>query len=193
MQIDFAHSDDIAVPTGAIAGILHDLWQPLTALECSLELALMPCSPAKARSLTAAALQAARRLHVLAIQTQQIAGLCHQYRNPRVLSLAEFSGKFGLTFHLADSSKQIYVDTDGLRAAFRRLGFGNVLRGSIRCTGRVIRIAIKLDDSECALRQQVHPRGETHSPATLVSALIEHLGGRITLSRSTAVIEFLTH
>lgn len=193
MQIDFAHSDNIALSTGAIAGILHDLWQPLTALECSLELALMPCSPARARSLTTAALQAARRLHALATQAQAIEALCQQYRSPRVLSLAEFSAKFGLALHPEDASKHIYVDTDGLRAAFHRLGFRSALRGSITCAGSVIRIVLNLDEAESALQHEVPTRDETISPATLVSALIENLGGRITLSKDTAVIEFLTH
>ncbi len=193
MQIDFAHSDHTNVPAGAIAGILHDLWQPLTALECSLELALMPCTPAVARSLTTTALQAARRLHALATQAQAIERLCHQYRSPRVLSLAELAAKFGLALPLEDAVKNIYVDTEGVRAAFHRLAGSTVFRGSINCVGSVIRIALKLDDAAHAPQREMPTHDEAISPATLVSALIESLGGRITLSRDTAVIEFLTH
>lgn len=193
MQIDFAHSDNTDVPAGAIAGILHDLWQPLTALECSLELALMPCTAATARSLTTSALQAARRMHVLANQAQAIERSCHQYRSPRVLSLGEFASKFGLALLLEDAGKNIYVDTDGVRAAFHRLAGNTVFRGSINCVGSVIRIALKLDNTIHAPQLEIPTRDEPICPATFVAALIESLGGRSTLSRDTAVIEFLTH
>ena len=95
MEIKFAKSDNVGVPATTVAGILHDLCQPLTALECSLELALLPCPPAEARSFTSAALQAVRRLHIIANHAQAIERLCGQYRHPRVLSLGELATIFG--------------------------------------------------------------------------------------------------
>jgi hypothetical protein len=192
MEIKFAKSDNVDVPATTVAGILHDLCQPLTALECSLELALLPCPPAEARSFTSTALQAVRRLHIIANHAQAIERLCGQYRHPRVLSLGELATIFGLASSADDTAKHIYIDIDGLREAFARLAGNAPLEGDISCVGTVVRIVLVLDTTEH--RPDSNPDASNEIPLrTLMSALIEHLGGRVSFSETKAVLEFLTH
>ena len=192
MEIKFAQADNVDVPATTVAGILHDLCQPLTALECSLELALLPCPPAEARSFTSAALQAVRRLHIIANHAQAIERLCGQYRHPRVLSLGELATIFGLASSAGDAAKNIYIDVDGLREAFVRLAGNARLQGSINCLGSVARIVLVLDPTERG--SLGNPDASNEIPLrTLMSALIEHFGGRVSFSEDKAVLEFLTH
>jgi hypothetical protein len=192
MEIKCAKSDNVDVPATTVAGILHDLCQPLTALECSLELALLPCPPAEARSFTSAALQAVRRLHIIANHAQAIERLCGQYRHPRVLSLGELATIFSLASSADDAAKKIYIDVDGLREAFARLAGNTPLQGDISCLGTVVRIVLVLDTTEHG--PDSNPDASNEIPLrTLMSALIEHLGGRVSFPESEAVLEFLTH
>jgi hypothetical protein len=193
MQIEFAQSDNVDVPATAVAGILHDLCQPLTALECSLELALLPCSVTEARSLTSSALQAARRLHALANQARAVEGLCGRYRRPRVLSLGELAATFGLASSADDADKNIYIDVDGLREAFDRLTGNALLHGGINCARTVVRIVLVLDATERGLDGNPDASDHAIPLGTLISALIEHLGGRVSFSKNKTVLEFLTH
>jgi hypothetical protein len=193
MEIKFAKSDNVDVPATTVAGILHDLCQPLTALECSLELALLPCPPAEARSFTSAALQAVRRLHIIANHAQAIERLCGQYRHPRVLSLGDLAATFGLALSADDAAKNIYTDVDGLREAFVRLAGNARLQGGINCLGSLARIVLVLDATERGSDSNPDASNDAIPLRTLMSALIEHLGGRVSFSENEAVLEFLTH
>jgi hypothetical protein len=193
METEFAKPDNVDVPATTVAGILHDLCQPLTALECSLELALLPCSAAEARSFTSSGLQAVRRLHALANHAQAIERLCGQYRRPRVLSLGELAATFGLASSVDAAAKNIYIDVDGLREAFARLTGNTLLHGGINCLGTVVQIVLELDATERGLDSNPDPTEKAAPLRTLISALIEHLGGRVSFSKSKTVVEFLTH
>lgn len=200
MQIDFAKSENIGLPVGAIGEILHDLCQPLTALECSLELAMLRGSVVEMRSLTSVALDAARRLHILANQAQAIEVLCRQFRHPRVVSLSDIATAFSLAYSNGPAGK-IYVDPAGLGAAFHRIAGSGPLRG--RITGNSDAVKFILD---VALMQ--HDINANHadpaavasatgdelaSHASLTSALVEHLGGRVSFSPNAATLEFRIH
>jgi hypothetical protein len=163
-------------------------------LECSLELALLPSPPAEARSFTSAALQAVRRLHILANQAKAIERLCGQYRHPRVLSIGELAAIFGLASSADDAARNIHIhiDVDGLREAFARLTKNAGLQGRISCLGSLARIVLVLDATERG--PDSNPDASNEIPLrTLMSALIEHLGGRVSFSEDKAVLEFLTH
>jgi signal transduction histidine kinase len=190
MQTEIAQSGKVTVRAGAVATILHDLCQPLTALECSLELALLPRSPAEVRTLTTAALAAARRLHALANQAQAIEGLCRKYRSPKVVSGIQIAARFSLAIRAEDAEKNLYLDVEGLAAIVHRISQGSVRRGSVTCSGSLLRIALMLPITHTNTADACEP---AISSATLSSALVEHLGGRLTLSENVAVLEFPTH
>lgn len=180
MQIEVAQPESIS----ALTGILHDLCQPLTALECSLELALLPSAAGKVQSLTATALAAARRLHTLANQMQQIDRMCRNYRRPRVLAFAEIAVIFNLTSDETGNDANLYLDIAGLGYAIQQLPrIRRPLSGSIHRLGTIARITI-------AIAAQI---SEDPSPNTLLRALVEHLGGQLTLTENEAVFQFLIH
>jgi len=176
LQSDLAQPESI----GAVTSILHDLCQPLTALECTLELALLPSAASQIQSLTTTALAAARRLHVLATQMQQIDRVCRHYRSPRVISFAEIAAIFNLTSPDHNSDANLYLDIAGLGYAIQQLPRVRPLSGSISRRGSVARIAITTTPQDS-------------SPDTVLRALVEHLGGQFSLTENEAVFQFLIH
>ena len=109
-----------------------------------------------------------------------------------MLSLGELATIFGLASSADDTAKHIYIDIDGLREAFIRLTGSAPLHGEINCLGSLARIVLVLDTTEHG--PDSNPDASNEIPLrTLVSALIEHLGGRVSFSEDKAVLEFLTH